>query len=214
MVKFPAPAFRHVLWLGGSPCSGKSSISEILAEMYRIQVYHVDDAFQQHIEDFNPIDYPVNFKWTHTAWQDLWMQSQEILLKEAIQCYTEHLQFVFADLLRMDRFVIAEGTSLLPAHIKPLLSHAYQALWVVPTEAFQREYYPKRGPFVQSILSQCADPEKALQTWMDRDVAFANWVRKQTFNLGLDCITVDGMKSIQENAQFISAFFQLDKISC
>jgi len=38
----------NVFWLGGSPCSGKSSISEILPQRFNLDVYHVDEAFAAH----------------------------------------------------------------------------------------------------------------------------------------------------------------------
>ena len=73
--------------------------------------------------------------------------------------------------------------------------------------------YPKRGPFVQLILKQCADPDQALQNWMDRDVAFAHWVKTRTQQLGLRCIQVNGKRSIQENAELVAEHFQLGSIN-
>jgi 2-phosphoglycerate kinase len=200
---------QHVLWLGGSPCSGKSSITDFLSKQYAIQVYHVDDAFLQHSPNFTLELYPVNYKWTHTPWQELWMQSQQELFEQAIEAYTEHLRFVFADLRNIEEPVIAEGTSLLPDCIKPLITDVSQALWVVPTEAFQRKTYPQRGVFVAYILQHCDDPEIALQNWMDRDVAFARWVEERTRHLKLPCIRIDGRHSIEENAAFVASHFQL-----
>ncbi len=204
-------SLQHVLWLGGSPCSGKSSITNILANRYAIKAYHVDDAFQQHSPDFTIECYPMNYKWLHTPWQALWMQSQTTLLEEAIHAYSEHLQFIFADLRKMEGLVIAEGTSLLPDYIKPLTA-ASRALWMVPTEGFQRKTYPKRDAFVSNILQQCEEPKLALQNWMDRDVAFAGWVQARTHQLNLRCIQVDGQRSIEENAALVAEHFQLELI--
>ncbi|HEX2863964.1 MAG TPA: hypothetical protein VHN99_05310, partial [Deinococcales bacterium] len=38
----------HVWWLGGSPCSGKSSAAAILAERHGMRVYSCDAAFDDH----------------------------------------------------------------------------------------------------------------------------------------------------------------------
>ena len=202
-------SLQHVLWMGGSPCSGKSSIADILSTQYDVEVYHVDEAFVEYIPDFTPEVFPVNFKWTHTPWQELWMQPQETLLHEAIDAYTEHLHFIFADLKGIEGKVIAEGTCLLPDCIKPLISDISRAIWVVPTENFQREMYPKRGPFVNIVLEQCEDPEQAMQNWMDRDVTFARWVVERTKMLKLPCIEVDGQRSIAENAVLVANHFNL-----
>ncbi len=137
------------------------------------------------------------------------MQSQSALLEQAIACYTEHLRFIFSDLAAMEGMVIAEGTSLLPDCIKPLLVDASRALWMVPTEDFQREMYPKRGAFVAEIIKQCAEPEKAFKNWMDRDVAFAHWIQTRTRHHKLRCIVVDGQSSIEDNTEYVAEYFKL-----
>jgi hypothetical protein len=202
-------AFQHVFWLGGSPCSGKSTVSEILSNQYGIDVYHVDEAFLKHSSNFTPEQYPTGYKWTHTSWNDLWMQPQYILFEEAVHCYSEHLQFIFSDLQKYKSLIIAEGTSLLPDYINPLTTDHSRAMWMVPTEEFQRKAYPKRGPFVNFILNQCDNPEQALQNWMDRDVRFARWIEVRTHRLGLQCIQVDGNRGVEENAALVASHFQL-----
>jgi 2-phosphoglycerate kinase len=206
-------ALAHVLWMGGSPCSGKSSIATILAERYGLRTYHVDEAYQEHRQCLDPARHPCMHKWTTTPWDELWMQPAEVLLSEAITCYGEHFQLVLEDLLALPQAdpLLVEGTALLPDRVASLLLDHHQALWVVPTEAFQREHYPRRGAWVGSILSQCQDPEGALQNWMDRDVAFAKWVTGRARALGLSLLEVDGQRTIAENAATVAGRFQLDR---
>ena len=40
---------RHVLWIGGSPCAGKTSIAKALALSYHLQTYHFDVLERAHI---------------------------------------------------------------------------------------------------------------------------------------------------------------------
>lgn len=40
---------KNVFWLGGSPCAGKSSISEILANRFDLEVYQVDKALETQV---------------------------------------------------------------------------------------------------------------------------------------------------------------------
>jgi 2-phosphoglycerate kinase len=209
---FKTEALAHVLWMGGSPCSGKSSIAALLAERYGLRTYHVDEAYQEHRQCLDPARHPCMHKWTTTPWDELWMQPAEVLLSEAIACYGEHFQLVLEDLLALPKSdpLLVEGTALLPDRVADLLLDQHRALWVVPTEAFQREHYPQRGAWVGSILSQCRDPEGALQNWMDRDVAFAKWVTRRARALGLNLLEVNGRRSIAENAARVAEYFQLD----
>jgi 2-phosphoglycerate kinase len=197
--------------MGGSPCSGKSSIAAILAERYGLRTYHVDEAYKEHRQHLVPANHPCMHKWTTTPWDELWMQPAEVLLREAIACYSEHFELVLKDLLAMPRSapVLVEGTALLPDRVSGLLLNHHQALWVVPTEAFQRDHYPKRGAWVKSVLNQCRDPEQALQNWMDRDVAFARWVVQRAAALGLTLVEVNGQRTIAENASVVAEHYQL-----
>jgi 2-phosphoglycerate kinase len=202
----------QVLWMGGSPCSGKSSISRLLEQRYELQVYHVDDALREHhLGRLTPTRYPILYKWHTMPWDELWMQSQERLFSEVIAAYSEHFELILEDLLSMPRSatILAEGTAILPNLVWSLHPDPRRALWVVPSEEFQRTHYPNRGPWVQMILGECKDPGQALQNWMDRDVAFSRWVESKTEELGLALLQVDGTHTIAENAAYVERHFRL-----
>ena len=203
----------HVLWVGGSPCAGKSSIVGMLAADYGLRAYHCDEALGQQRRQLTRQGQPMLYKWTHTDWNALWMRPVGELLSETIAAYKEHFRLVVGDLLALPTTppILAEGNCLLPAQAGGLLSRPDQAIWVVSSAEFQRTYYPRRGDWVQDILSQCHDPEQALQNWMDRDVAFADWVRQETAGLGLRVIEVDGHRSIIETARLVAGHLALSK---
>ena len=204
-------ALAHVLWLGGSPCSGKSSIARLLADRYGLRTYSCDEAFGRHREKLTAERQPTLYKWTHTPWADLWMQPAGVLLAEAIAAYREHLDLVVADLRRLppSEPVLAEGTCLLPDGVQPVLPSPAAGIWLVPTEVFQRGHYPRRGAWVQEIVNQCPDPQQALQNWMDRDVAFAAWVADRVQALDLELLVVDGGRSVAETAEVVARHFGL-----
>jgi 2-phosphoglycerate kinase len=202
----------HVLWMGGSPCSGKSSIANIVAEQCQLQIYHVDEAFNmQHRSRIIPAEHPMLHRWTTTPWNELWTQPADILLAETKACYHEHFDLIVEDLLSLSKSVpiLAEGTALLPDRVFILIEHRHQALWTVPTQEFQRNHYPHRGAWVQQILSQCEHPDQALRNWMDRDVALAQWTVQRTKSLGLPLLEVDGTRSIAGNAEWVMKHFHL-----
>jgi hypothetical protein len=204
-------ALAHVLWLGGSPCSGKSSIARLLADRYGLRTYSCDEAFGRQRQQLTAAGQPTLYKWTHTPWAELWMQPAKVLLAEAIAAYREHLDLVVADLrhLPASEPVLAEGTCLLPDEVQAFLPGPAAGIWLVPTEVFQRCHYPRRGAWVQEIVNQCPDPQQALQNWMDRDVAFAAWLAGRVQALGLELLVVDGRRSIVENAEVVARHFGL-----
>jgi 2-phosphoglycerate kinase len=204
-------SLTHILWMGGSPCSGKTSVARILTGEYGLRSYHCDEAFAEHQQRITPGRQPMLTKWTRTAWNELWMQTPKILVAEAIACYQEHFQLVVTDLLSLPQPepMLVEGTCLLPGSVHTVLSSRSAAVWMVPTERFQKAHYAGRGPWVQAILNECAKPEQAYQNWMGRDVAFARWVTSTADELGLRTVPIDGSRTIAENARLVADHFGL-----
>ena len=209
-----ADELAHVFWIGGSPCSGKSSITEILAGQYGLDIYKCDDAFWQHARRADPVEQPTFHRLTQMTWDDIWMRPVEVQIADEIVCYREQFGMIVSDLLALPRSrpIIVEGAALLPELVSGVLCDRTRAAWVVPTEAFQRAHYtPERRPFIRDILSRCQSPTQAFANWMDRDVGFAKQVARQARALGMNVLMVDGKYTVEENAKRVANGFGLVK---
>jgi hypothetical protein len=207
-------ALSHVLWMGGSPCSGKTSISAILAEQHDLYVYHCDEAWDAHCRRANPEQHPRMHRLLGMSWDDIWGRPVDDLLEDELTIYGEEFPMIVDDLLALpaSRPVLAEGTALMPRCVAPLLVRMTRAIWVLPTEMFQRHAYPRRGEWVQGILSQCTRPDESFRHWMDRDVAYGHEMARQATDLGLEVLWVDGERSIIENAARVAAHLGLSAV--
>ncbi len=201
----------HVYWIGGSPCSGKSSIVERLSERHAFRSYRADDAFPAHAAQATADSQPHLYRVARMSWDEIWGRPVEVLLQDEIAVYREEWAMIVDDLLALsdDEPVVAEGAALLPKRVRDVLSERRQAIWIVPTEAFQREAYARRGAWVGQILAQCTAPQQAFEHWMARDAAYAHWVARGARRLGLRVLTVSGKPSIDENAAIVEARFWL-----
>jgi 2-phosphoglycerate kinase len=207
-----ANGLAHVLWMGGSPCSGKSSIAEILAKKHSLRVYKCDDAFWEHAKRVDPAKHPTFHRLTHMTWEEIWMRPVAVQIADEFACYREQFGMIIDDLLALPRStpVIAEGAALLPELVSGLLPDRSQAVWVIPTEAFQREHYTReKRPFVNDILAHCQNPTQAFANWMDRDVGFAKRVAGKARAFDLEVLTVDGKRTIVQNAEIVAQCFGL-----
>ncbi|MEO7859571.1 MAG: hypothetical protein ABIU05_03865 [Nitrospirales bacterium] len=200
----------HILWVGGSPCAGKSSIAHLLAQQYNLQTYSCDDHYEAHLKRATPDKHPLMSNAAGMTWDEVWMRPVDVLVTHELAFYREEFELVIEDLLAMPLStpIIAEGASLLPECIAPILSHPNKAIWVVPTEEFQLKEYARRE-WVEDILSQCRDPQQAWQNWMGRDVGFARVVAEHATAQGLRVIEVDGSQSIEEHAKMVAEHFRL-----
>lgn len=209
-----ASELAHVLWMGGSPCSGKSSIAEMLAKKYSLHVYKCDDAFWEHAKRVDPVEHPTFYRLTHITWDELWMRPVAVQIADEFACYREQFDMIVDDLLALPRStpIVAEGAALLPDLVSGLSPDHSRAVWVVPAESFQRKHYtPEKRPFINGILAHCQNSTQAFANWMDRDVGFAKRVAQQAQELDLKVVTVDGGRTIEQNAEIVAEYFGLEQ---
>jgi len=200
---------ENVFCLGGSPCSGKSSMSELIARRFGLDVYHVDKDFEVHEQRFDPIRHPTLTKWLASSWNQRWMQPLDTLVQDVIACYQEHFALILEDVCSLPkRTLLVEGTALLPRAVAEVLSRQSRAIWVIPTAAFQRIHYPRRD-WALNIVAQCSNPEEAFNNWIERDIRFAEWIEKEVSALHLPLLKVDGNRTVKENAELVAIHFDL-----
>jgi 2-phosphoglycerate kinase len=197
-------------WLGGSPCAGKSSVADRLAERYGLTVYRCDEAYFRHVQVCNPVDHPTLHAITGMSWDEIWMRPVDVQVAAEFAAYREEFAMILHDLrgLPRDRPILVEGCALLPELVAPL-SRSQRALWFVPTPAFQRHHYSQRG-FIEEILSQCRDPQQAWDNWMSRDEQFGRQVAADARQYSFTVELVDGRRSIEELTVLAAAHFGLE----
>ena len=81
----------QVYWIGSSPCSGKSSISRLLADRYGLDLYEVDASLPRLLPRLDLQRHLTLLRWTSTAWDELWMQPPQALLEQVIAAYNENI---------------------------------------------------------------------------------------------------------------------------
>lgn len=201
----------HVYWLGGSPCSGKTSIAEALAAAQGLTLYNCDEAYFRHAKRITPEGQPTYFRVTHLSWEEIWMRPVDQQIAEEIEVYREQFPFILGDLLALpaSQPILAEGAALLPEFVAPLLTDAHRAVWVVPTAEFQRYHYSQRE-WAKEIAKTCSDPARAFENWMQRDIGYARHVRQAAENRGLDTLVVNGERSIAENTAWVKVKYRLN----
>ena len=200
---------ENIFWLGGSPCAGKSSISQILENSFDINVYRVDAAFENHRKKFEHSLHPTLCDWESSSWNGRWMQPIDKLVQDVINCYREHFSLIIEDVFVFptDKPLLVEGTALMPREVSQVLSKRDNAIWLIPTSDFQKEKYSQRE-WVYEILKQCDNQTEAFYNWMERDIAFADFVRNEAEKFYLKWLLVDGSKTIEKNAAIIAEHFQ------
>lgn len=210
MLQPKAGHLSHVYWIGGSPCAGKSTIAQTLAERYRLHYYQCDSWFEIHQQHAHPARQPFLHRLARMACDEIWLPpvAEQVARVQAI--YTEEFAMILTDLqaLPCTRPILAEGAALLPACVLPHLAEQCHAIWLTPTSAFQRFHYAQR-PWIHDVVRNCSDPAQAFENWMARDEAYAHWINQQTAALGLSLIQVDGQQTISDLMEDVANQFGL-----
>jgi hypothetical protein len=182
------------LWIGGSPCSGKSTVAGLIASSRNRLLYSCDDAFQRHAAAVEPAEGPALKKVTTMDIGDRLAQPIEVQVDDVFRLYREEFPLIAQDLTEAGGPIVVEGAALLPELLAGQNVPHDRAVWIVPTEDFQRRQYRRRG-WAHDLLASTADPDRAFQRWMRRDTVFAHLIAGQARALGYPVISVDGTAS-------------------
>lgn len=91
--------FRRAYLIGGSPCCGKSTLTERLSARLEIQYYKVDDYEFEHLDRCDPEQQPLMARYAQMSWDEIWMRPPMIQVQEEFQYYRERFTLVLEDLL-------------------------------------------------------------------------------------------------------------------
>jgi hypothetical protein len=191
-------------WIGGSPCAGKSSIAASLAARHGLIHFECDAGTDARMARMATSPPPAFARLTalstgqRLARPPSWQAGLEVAF------YREQFPFLRAEFPAGAK-VVAEGADLLPELLEVPLEHA---VWIVPTPEFQLRHYRERA-WVEAYLAECPDPAAAFDSWMDRDMRFARYVRRSAERIGGMVIVVDGSHSVNETAALVEEHFGL-----
>jgi 2-phosphoglycerate kinase len=186
--------FDHIYWIGGGSGAGKSTIARRIAGEHGLSVYSTDDVMADHARRSSAEECPLLHQFMAMDLDERWVNRTPQVMFETFHWFRgEGLNLIVEDLLDMpdEQGVIVEGFRLLPHLVKPLLSEANHAVWLLPTPDFRQAVVEIRGGPTWSFLARTSDPDKALQNLLERDRMFTDALREETARLRLPVIDVE-----------------------
>ena len=208
-----ARIFTNSFVLGGSPCSGKSTIASRLSSYYGLQVYKVDDHEQAHLNRIDPARHPTMYAYSTMDWNEIWSRPVPIQVQDELAFYREKSEMILQDLLEFEEGspLILEGAAFLPELIYPWGIDKKQCVYLIPSKDFQVHHYEQR-PWISQILESCDNPQVAFQNWMERDHQFGLAIIQQLTFYPYHSIIIDGNLSLDQVYDRVAAFFDLNNL--
>ena len=187
--------------IGGSPCSGKSTIASLLARQYQLLHIKLDDLVEEMMSQASADSQPICL-----LRQD---RNPEEMADEEWRFYEEIFPYVKSYLIKnQNRPLLVEGAGLLPHLVKKLECQASSYLCLTPTADFQKKHYIQRE-WVPYVLEGTTNPDQAFENWMQRDILFAQMVRKEAVLLGYPSLITDGSQSENQTAEEVARLLKL-----
>lgn len=200
----------NVYYLGGSPCSGKSTAAEIIADKYGLYYFKVDDFLEKYTAMGKEKGYEICSRVSLMSPEETWMRKPEVQCEEELKIYGEMINFIMDDIKRIssDKDIIAEGAAFLPDLMRKLGIDDQHYICITPTKDFQIDHYKNRE-WVPYVLEGCSDKEKAFENWMERDALFAQSVRKQCEKTSYRSIITDENSDVNDRIKTVCRQFNL-----
>ena len=199
--------------IGGSPCSGKSTIASLLARQYQLLHIKLDDLVEEMMSQASADSQPICLLRQDRNPEQIWMRNPEEMADEEWRFYEEIFPYVKSYLIQnQNRPLLVEGAVLLPHLVKKLECPASSYLCLTPTADFQKKHYRQRE-WVPYVLERTTNPEKAFENWMQRDILFAQMVRKEAMKLGYSSLMTDGSQSKNQTVEEVARLLKLSNIN-
>ncbi len=199
----------HVLWIGGGPQAGKTTLSRLLAGKWDLKIYNLDwHAVREH--DLR--SRPAAAAFSRLSIDERWaVPTVQHLVERSIAIWQEGFALVLRDLMALprSRTIVAEGPGAFPWCVAPVIRSPTQALFLVPTRDWREVAATRRwGRGQVARLPGIVDREGALANISARDEILDARIASSCAELGLRCEGVDGSRDLDASLDLLEEQFR------
>jgi hypothetical protein len=196
----------HVLWIGGPPCSGKTSIARSLAAKHDLRVYRSDAQTWKHHDAAVARGFPAAARWEEMTADEHWLGELEAMVELSVAVNEERCRLMVEDVeaLPAAPLIVAEGTPLFPSLVGELLADRDHGVWLLPTPAFQRARLEERP---RTTFEGASDPIRALENRIQRELRVGELIEEEANGRGLHVLCVDETRDLAAVTAAVEAVF-------
>ena len=198
----------HVYWIGGSGCSGKSTIADMMVKDFGFTVYHCDEHWDDHFSRAKPESQPLACTIRDMDWEDLFLLPPVEFAKLTSGFWEEDFEMIIDDLYALPKEkLVVEGVSIDPKFVQDV-ADPQRVIIMIAFEEFQRAHYLKRD-FAKSWFQEFNDPKRVFDNLMKSNALLAKSVENRARELGFKVIIIDEKSTISNNMNIVKKHFKL-----
>ena len=172
------------IFIGGAPCSGKSTLAARLSRELGVDHYKCDDHFSRHLDEAFDAGREYATIAKSVTHEYIFMRSDLENFQFAIGIHSEEFEFILNDLAVLNRPLIVEGCSVVPELVAKAGVPRSNVVYLIPNESFHREKYAQDRPWAWDRLQETSNPEQAYENWMNRDAMLAKYIHDEALRFG------------------------------
>jgi hypothetical protein len=179
----------NVLWIGGPPRSGKTTIARRLARRHGLRWYNADARTWEHRDRALAAGNAEAHRFETMTPEERWRSTPAEQLK--LSLHAERGPMIVEDLRRLPAspLTVAEGSTVSPEIISAGIAAPSQAVWLIPTAELQR-----------ARLSEAGWP-------LELPLLLAATIERDAIEHGAPILSVDGSRGIAEMVAAVEQLF-------
>jgi hypothetical protein len=199
-----AVALQHVLWIGGPPGVGKTTIAGRLARRHGLRHHNVDTRTWAHRDRALREGSKAARRWEAMTPRERWVETPPEEMLE-LSLHFVRWPMIADDVRALPRapLVVAEGPTVVPDLVAAGIADPARAVWLLPTPALQRARLAARhvGPAADADERRARENADAL--WLLVTAEIERRVAAQRVRV----LREDGSRTVEESLAAVEAVF-------
>jgi hypothetical protein len=181
----------NVLWIGGPPRSGKSTIARRLARRHGLRWYNADAHTWEHRDRALAAGSEAARRWEAMTPEERWVRSTPAEQLE-LSLHVERGPMVVDDVRGLPRspLTVAEGTTVPAAVVSSGIAARERAVWLIPTADLQRARLGEGGRSPAELF-----------------VLLAETIEQEAREHGAPIVDADGSRDVEEMVAAVEGMF-------